>query len=126
MNAKSMLIPYLCLGGLISAPVWADADLNPARSDTSSANIHPAEATTEDATMAEDRQAMEGRGEVRTNAYWDEEEEENLADEGFEVKASYDPTDDASPAELQADGQDMPVERRYREEITVEEILPGE
>ena len=132
MNTRSILIPYLCLGGLISAPVSADADVNSTLADTPYAEIHAAEAmtgdrhATESRAMTGDRHATESRGEVRTNAYWDEEEEVSLADEVVEAKASYDPTDDASSAELQPDEQEMPVQRRFREEITVEEIRPDD
>lgn len=116
MNTKLIIIPFLCFGSLISAPINAEEGEGSNTSGTSSTEIHAAEA----------RQALETQGEIRTNAYWDEEEDESLTDDVVEERASFDPADDASPAELQADDEDMPVERRYREEITVEEFRPEE
>lgn len=118
MKTTLLLIPGLFIGSVISAAVFAEDERDLTRHATPPAEIQEADA------MAEDRQA-ESRGEVRTNAYWDEEED-RLADDVVEVKASYDPEDDASPAELQADEDGMPGQRRYREVITVEELRPDD
>lgn len=119
MKMKLVLIPGLCLGSLISAAVLAEGAGSSPKSAAPSAEIKEAEA------MAEESQATATRGEVRTNAYWDEEEE-NSANEVVEVEAGYEPDDDTSPAELQAGEEGMPAQRRYREEITVEELRPDD
>lgn len=116
MKTKFVLIPCFCIGNLMAVSLYADE----AGMSTSSA------APSAEILEAENRQAMETQGEVSTNAYWDEEEDESLADEEVEVKASYDPEDDASPAELEIDEENMPAVRRYREEITVEEFRPDD